>query len=118
MTKVEIFDVVDDEDKVLRQETRSEVHRQKLKHRAVHIFIFNEQEQLFMQKRSLLKDNFPGLWDSSVAGHLDAGEDYDAACIREVNEELNVTFEDPPERLFKIDACPETLTKTVSPGLI
>jgi isopentenyl-diphosphate delta-isomerase type 1 len=108
MTKDEIFDIVDDQDNVLRQETRSEVHRQKLKHRAVHILIFNEQEQLFLQKRSLLKDNFPGLWDSSVAGHLDAGEDYDVACIREVNEELNVTFEDSPERLFKIDSCQET----------
>ena len=51
MTKVEIFDVVDDEDKVLRQEARSEVHRQKLKHRAVHIFIFNEQEQLFFAEK-------------------------------------------------------------------
>ena len=108
MTKDEIFDVVDDEDKVFRQETRQEIHRKKLKHRAIHVFIFNKKGQLFLQKRSLLKENFPGLWDSSVAGHLDAGEDYDLACLRESKEELNVTFESPPKRLFKIDACQET----------
>ena len=108
MIKDEIFDVVDEDDKVIRQETRSEVHRQKLKHRAVHILIFNTRNQIFLQKRSLYKDNFPGLWDSSAAGHLDTGEEYDAACLREVNEELDVVFENAPERLFKIDACPET----------
>ena len=108
MTKVEIFDVVDEEDKVLRQETRSKVHRQKLKHRAVHVLIFNKKEQVFLQKRSLNKDSFPGLWDSSAAGHLAAGEDYDVACVREAKEELNIIFENSPERLFKIDACPGT----------
>ena len=71
-------------------------------------YTFNKKGQLFLQKRSLLKENFPGLWDSSVAGHLDAGEDYDLACLRESKEELNVTFESPPGRLFKIDACQET----------
>jgi 16S rRNA (adenine1518-N6/adenine1519-N6)-dimethyltransferase len=31
------------------------------------------------------------VWDSSAAGHLDAGEDYDSAARRELEEELGIT---------------------------
>ncbi len=86
----EVFDVVDDEDKVVRQETRGKVHAEGLTHRAVHIFAFNRQGELFLQKRSHLKDTMPLRWDSSAAGHLDAGESYAAAAVREVEEELGI----------------------------
>ncbi len=108
MEEDEIFDVVDEKDSVIGQESRAVVHRMKLLHRAVHILIFNSQGQIFLQKRSMQKDNFPGLWDSSAAGHLDTGENYEAACIREVGEELGIQCEIPPEKLFKIDACSQT----------
>jgi hypothetical protein len=49
-----------------------------VKHRAVHILVFNARGQVFLQKRSLKKDLHPGVWDSSTSGHLDTGEDYDA----------------------------------------
>lgn len=87
----EIFDVVDEQDNVLRQATRQEVHEQKLIHRAVHILVFNKNRDCLLQKRSHLKDKHPGVWDSSAAGHLDAGEDYDTAAARELEEELGIT---------------------------
>lgn len=104
----EIFDVVNEKDEVIGQETRREVHRRGLRHRAVHVLVFNRRGELFLQKRSHKKDNHPGVWDSSSSGHLDAGEDYDTAAVREVWEEIGWRLAQPPQRLFKVDACAET----------
>ena len=104
----EIFDVVNERDEVIGQLARKEVHRQGLKHRAVHVLIFNARGEIFLQKRSLKKDNHPGVWDSSASGHVDCGEDYDACAIREVGEELGVRLGCVPKRVLRIDACDET----------
>ncbi len=104
----EIFDIVDDHDEVIGQRPRSEVHRLGLRHRAVHVLVFNAQGAVFLQKRSLLKDCFPGTWDSSASGHLDTGEDYDACAVRELREEIGLEIPAAPRRVFKVDACPAT----------
>lgn len=104
----EYFDVVDDQDQVIDRLPRAEVHARGLKHRATHIFLFNENGQLFLQKRSMSKDCFPGLWDSSAAGHVDPGESYDACAGRELQEELGASPSTALERLFKVDACEAT----------
>jgi isopentenyldiphosphate isomerase len=104
----EIFDVCNERDEVIGQNTRAEVHRLGLRHRAVHVLVFNSHGEVFLQKRSMTKDTFPGAWDSSAAGHLDAGEDYDPCAVREMREELGIVANRPPERLFKIGACNET----------
>src|SRR2546430_17198688 len=102
----EIFDVVDERDEIVGRQTRSEVHRLGLKHRAVHVLVFNSRGQVFLQKRSLQKDRQPGLWDSSASGHLDCGEDYDACAVRETREEIGLQLSAPPHRLFKLRASP------------
>lgn len=104
----ELFDVVDEEDRVTGQLTRREVHRQKLRHRAVHLLVVNRAGQVFLQKRSMAKDLFPGVWDSSAAGHVGAGEDYDATAVRELEEEIGCRPARAPQRLFKIEAREET----------
>jgi isopentenyl-diphosphate delta-isomerase len=104
----EIFDVVNERDEVVGQLARREVHRQRLKHRAVHVFIFNRRGELFLQKRSLKKDNHPGVWDSSAAGHVDSGEDYDRCALREVQEELGVQLPCVPQRVLRVTAREET----------
>ena len=104
----EIFDVVDANDQVIDQKPRSEVHRLGLRHRAIHLLVFNSQEELFLQKRSKTKDCFPDTWDSSASGHVDTGEDYDTCALREPREELGLVLSTVPERLFKLDACEET----------
>jgi 16S rRNA (adenine1518-N6/adenine1519-N6)-dimethyltransferase len=86
----EIFDVVNENDEVVGRKSRHDVHVNNLRHRAVHVFIFNQAGELFLQKRSAWKDRHPGVWDSSAAGHLDAGEEYDACARREVREELGL----------------------------
>lgn len=104
----EIFDVVDDRDRVIGKQTRREVHRRGLKHRAVHVLVFNERGEVYLQKRSFKKDTFPGAWDSSASGHLDSGETYDACAVREAREEIGLFLHRTPKRLFKIEACPQT----------
>ena len=107
----EIFDIVNECDEVVGQNTRREVHARGLRHRAVHVLVFNSRGEIFLQKRSMLKDTARGKWDSSASGHLDSGEDYDACAVRELREEIGLdlaTGASRPRRLFKIDACPET----------
>jgi isopentenyldiphosphate isomerase len=104
----EIFDVVNDRDEVIGRQPRREVHRLGLKHRATHVLVFNSRGEVFLQKRSMKKDRQPGVWDSSVSGHVDSGEDYDACAVRELREEIGLIVTQPPQRLFKIDACDET----------
>jgi 16S rRNA (adenine1518-N6/adenine1519-N6)-dimethyltransferase len=90
----ERFDVVDEQDRVLRSEFRDVIHVNNLLHRAVHMLLFNASGELYLQKRSIWKDRNPGLWDSSAAGHVDSGEDYLTAARRELQEELGI--EAPP----------------------
>jgi isopentenyl-diphosphate delta-isomerase type 1 len=104
----EIFDVVDDNDEVIGQRSRREVHRLGLKHRAIHVLVFNRRGEIFLQKRSMTKDTFPGAWDSSASGHVDTGEDYDSCAVRELREEIGLAVQRPPTRLFKFDARAET----------
>jgi len=103
----EIFDVVDAANRVTGQATRAEVHGRGLLHRAVHVLVFNRKGEVFLQRRSRFKDVHPGLWDTSAAGHLDAGEDYPEAAVRELAEELGIRGAEPVE-IARIDACPET----------
>jgi 16S rRNA (adenine1518-N6/adenine1519-N6)-dimethyltransferase len=105
-TGSERFPVVDEEDRLVRAATRSEVHGNNLRHRAIHVFVFNGQGELFLQKRSPLKDRHPLLWDSSAAGHVDAGEDYDSAARREMMEELGISA--GLLRLTKLPASDQT----------
>lgn len=105
----ELFDVVNQNDEVIGQKTRAEVHAQGLKHRAVHVFVFHKKGDLLMQQRSMFKDIHPGIWGSSVSGHLDAGEDYLSAAIRELEEEMGIqTTPDKLEEIGRIEACEQT----------
>lgn len=104
----EIFDVVDERDEVIDRRPRDEVHRLGLKHRAVHVLVFNSRGEVFLQKRSMTKDREPGKWDSSSSGHVDTGEDYDATVVRELQEEIGLKISQAPKRWFKINASIET----------
>lgn len=104
----EIFDVVNERDEVVGQAPRPEVHARGLRHRAVHVLVFNHRGEVFLQKRSQLKDTAKGKWDSSSSGHLETGEAYDACAVRELREEIGLTVAEPPARVFKLAACEDT----------
>jgi isopentenyl-diphosphate Delta-isomerase len=103
----EWFDVVDERDEVVGRERRSVVHSRNLLHRAVHVIAFNDAGAVFLQMRSMKKDQCPGMWGTSAAGHLESGEGYAEAARREFREELGI--EPPPfEELFKLPPSPQT----------
>jgi isopentenyl-diphosphate delta-isomerase type 1 len=118
----ELFDIVDADDRVIGRAPRGEVHARGLRHRAVHVFVVNAAGDVFLHQRSLTKDTFPGRWNSSCAGHVGSGDDYDETVRRELEEELGLRVPEAegeargvgaprpqkPERLFKIEARPET----------
>ena len=106
VTDAERFPVVDANDRFLREASRAEVHGDNLRHRAVHVHIFNEAGEVYLQKRSRWKDRNPLLWDSSAAGHVKAGEEYDDAASRELQEELGINL--PLERILKLPASTRT----------
>lgn len=102
MEDAEILSVVNEEDLVIGQRRRDEIHSLNLFHRSIHVLVFNSNGEIFLQQRGLLKQESPGLWSSSVSGHVDAGESYDVACIREIEEEIGIKINYIPKKLFKL----------------
>lgn len=102
----EIFDVVNERDEVIDAQPRESVHVNNLRHRAVHMVVFNSLGELFLQKRSIWKDKNPGVWDSSAAGHVDSGETYETAAQREIGEELGIQCE--LQRIGKLSCTEQT----------
>jgi len=87
----EMLDLVDDEDRVVGRARRSEVHGNPDRlHRVVHVLVFDREGRIFLQKRGPGKLVQPNRWDTSVGGHVDAGESREAAVRRELAEELGI----------------------------
>jgi len=86
----EHFQVVDQRDVPVGPAPRSQVHANNLLHRAVHVLILNSRGEVFLQLRARSKDRHPLKWDSSAAGHVNAGEAYETTAARELEEELGI----------------------------
>jgi 16S rRNA (adenine1518-N6/adenine1519-N6)-dimethyltransferase len=106
LTNNERFPVVDNHDRILSEASRSEVHANNLRHRAVHILIFNPAGEVYLQQRSRSKDRHPLKWDSSAAGHVIAAESYDETARRELKEELGISV--PIKKISKLPASERT----------
>lgn len=88
----ERFPLVDKDGRVIGSATRGECHSgSKLLHPVVHLHVFNAAGDIYLQKRPAWKDIQPGKWDTAVGGHIDYGEEIEAALQREVREELGIT---------------------------
>jgi 16S rRNA (adenine1518-N6/adenine1519-N6)-dimethyltransferase len=106
LTKDEQFPVVDKNDRIVRYASRAEVHGNNLRHRAVHILIFNQAGEVYLQQRSRSKDRHPLKWDSSAAGHVADGEHYNDTAQRELKEELGVSV--ALQKIAKLPASQHT----------
>ncbi|MGR8950748.1 MAG: NUDIX hydrolase, partial [Gammaproteobacteria bacterium] len=110
----EIFDVVNENDEVIGSADRREVHDRGLMHRAVHILVFDDSGRLLVQRRSFDKDCSPGLWDTSAGGHVECGEAYARAAVRELSEELGLRNPSALQFLLKLPAHEATAQEFVS----
>jgi isopentenyl-diphosphate delta-isomerase type 1 len=90
----ELFDALDEDGRRTgKTVSREEAHEKGIYHRAAVMFIVNDKNQVLMQKRSLTKKVWPGCWDMTSGGHLDAGESSEDCVIRETYEEIGVKIE-------------------------
>ena len=90
--KTEWFPLVNETGETIGKATRQECHSgSKQLHPVIHLHIFNDNGDLYLQKRSMAKDIQPGKWDTAVGGHIDYGETVEEALRREVREELGIT---------------------------
>lgn len=98
---MEILDICDEAGKPTGETiSRDEAHSRGVLHRTAHVWIVREREgktQILLQKRSAEKESFPGLYDTSSAGHIPAGQEPLPSALRELREELGVEAE--PEQL-------------------
>ncbi len=87
----EHFQLVDREGKPTGTAAREQCHGDpRLIHLVVHLHVFDRAGRLYLQKRAAAKDTNPGLWDTSVGGHVRAGESTPGALLREAREELGI----------------------------
>ncbi len=80
--------------------SRDAAHRDGIPHRTAHVWIVREKAggyEILLQKRSAEKESYPGLYDTSSAGHIPAGEEPLPSALRELKEELGISAE--PEKL-------------------
>lgn len=85
----ELLDLVDDQDRVIGSETRSNIYAKGLhNYRLVYGLIVNDLKQLWVPRRTADKLFAPLQLDSSFGGHVKSGESYKYALKREGREEL------------------------------
>ena len=91
---MEFFDVIDETGKATGEVvSRDEAHGKGVLHRSVHVWVIREKEgrtEVLLQKRSEEKESFPGMYDTSSAGHVSAEEEALSSALRELSEELGI----------------------------
>ena len=105
----ELIDVLDAEGNSTGKTClKSIVHKTGLYHATVHIWFHNAQGSILLQQRAASKIIYPLLWDVSVAGHVDAGEDIIHAAIRETQEEIGLLVTDSDLEKIGVHPCFQT----------
>src|SRR5574343_530627 len=92
----ELLDIVNENDEIIGQDTRENVHKFGLLHREIHIWFITPDGNMIFQHRAKDKDTYPDLLDATVGGHVDQGMTYEESAIKEMEEEtgLKIDFKD------------------------
>ena len=90
----ELLIAVDPEDNVRGYPSKVEAHMGSgTLHRAFSIFLFNDNNEVLLQKRSKNKLLWPEYWSNSCCSHPRKGEELHQAVQRRLTEELGCTAE-------------------------
>jgi isopentenyl-diphosphate delta-isomerase len=84
------YPIVNSKDEIIEYTGKEESYQKKQMLRSVQIFVYNSKGEIYVQKRSKNKIRYPGYFCASAAGHVEPGEDYRQAAIRELKEELKL----------------------------
>lgn len=69
---------------------KSEIHAKGHYHNTAHIWFYTKKGDVLLAQRAASKTIYPLLWDVSVAGHIDSGENIRQGAIREIREEIGL----------------------------
>lgn len=89
-THDELLETLDTDGAPVGLAPRNRVHAEGLWHRAAHVWVYDEQGCVYVQRRSSQKDLNPDCWDVGVGEHLQPGEGYHEAALRGLREELGL----------------------------
>lgn len=98
---LEMLEIVDENDNVIRLETKGKIHENELLHRVIHIWFITPNGEIVFQHRSKNKDLLPDKLDATVGGHVEAGMSYEETVVKEGKEETGIDI-DPKKLLFLI----------------
>ncbi|MGI8419187.1 MAG: NUDIX hydrolase [Candidatus Levyibacteriota bacterium] len=99
---LELLCVVDENNNPIGAKPRHEIHAKHLWHRVSHIWVFNSRNQILCQKRTMLKDIYPGKWEAHLGGHMRIGEDYIDNALKETKEEIGLPRSKKDIIFFKV----------------
>lgn len=74
--------------------SKLEIHEKGLWHRAAHIWVLNNNNEILVQLRAKTVTNHPSEYHISAAGHLSAGDTPIQGALREFEEELGIKLEE------------------------
>ena len=86
----ELLDVINEDDVIIESKSRDDIHHLGLLHREIHVWLFDKNNNIYFQKSGINKSN-AGLFDASIGGHVDKGEEYVNAAVREIKEESGLS---------------------------
>lgn len=112
-TAYQVIDAVDSRDRVTGPVARRDALRLAANFRVAHLFLFNGESELLMQRLAPSRPRHPGCWGSSVAAYVKSAETYQAAILRRTHEELGVCLHDP-KFVGKTAMADEGSTKFIS----
>lgn len=93
----EILDLVNEQDEIIGSLTRKEIYAQGLRnYRVVHAFIVNDEGKFWIPRRASTKKLYPNGLDYSIAGHVESGETYEEALLKEASEEVGLDLSTIP----------------------
>jgi isopentenyl-diphosphate delta-isomerase len=85
--------LVDANDQPIGRMEKMEAHEKALLHRAISVFIFNDDGKWLLQQRTYDKYHSKGLWTNTSCSHPFPGEDSLSAANRRLNEEMGMRAE-------------------------
>lgn len=88
----ETVPVVESNGMVVASACRSFCHQggDKPLHPVVRLYLINRKGNVYVQRRSSYKTDYPLYWDCSAAGHVSFGESLPEALFREASEEIGL----------------------------
>ena len=105
---MEYLDIVDENGRPTGSViSRAAAHAEGVRHRTAHVWVIRENSgrtEILLQKRSTAKESFPGMYDTSSAGHIPAGSEPLSSALRELREELGIAASDHQLRFAGIFA--------------